>query len=65
MTPNPTPITISQQFSTELRMAIEDAVSYVIDEARKEGELVSGETAYKMVECIASAKQAEFQGQFD
>ena len=55
-------ITVSHQFSTELRMAVEDAVEFVISEAAKEGELVSGETAYKMLECIASAKQAEFQG---
>lgn len=55
-------ITISNEFNTELRLAVEDAVEFVISEAAKEGELVSGETAWKMLECLAQAKQAEFQG---
>ena len=55
-------ITISQEFSTELRLTVEDAVEYVISEAVKEGELVSGETCWKVLECLAQAKQAEFQG---
>ena len=55
-------ITISHEFNTELRLTVEDAVEYVISEAAKEGELVSGETAWKMLECLAQAKQAEFQG---
>ena len=55
-------ITISQEFNTELRMTVEDAVEYVITEAAKQGELVSGETAWKMLECLAQAKQAEFAG---
>ena len=55
-------ITISHEFNTELRLTVEDAVEYVISEAAKEGELVSGETCWKMLECLAQAKQAEFQG---
>jgi len=55
-------ITISQEFSTELRLTVEDAVEYVISEAAKGGELVSGETTWKVLECLAQAKQAEFQG---
>ena len=55
-------ITISQEFNTELRLTVEDAVEYVINEAAKEGELVSGETAWKMISCLAAAKEAEFAG---
>ena len=55
-------VTISQEFSNELRLTIEDAVEYVITEAAKEGELVSGETCWKMIGCLAAAKEAEFAG---
>ena len=55
-------ITISNEFNTELRLTVEDAVQYVISEAAKEGELVSGETAWKMIGCLAAAKEAEFAG---
>ena len=58
-------ITISQEFSTELRELIEDSVEYICSEYAKNGELVSGETAYKMIECIALAKQAQFAGLVD
>ena len=55
-------IQVSHEFNRELRLTVEDAVQFVISEAAKEGELVSGETAWKMLECLAQAKQAEFQG---
>ena len=55
-------IQVSHEFNRELRITVEDAVQFVISEAAKEGELVSGETAWKMLECLAQAKQAEFQG---
>ncbi len=58
-------VTVSQEFSTDLRETIEDMVEYCIGEAFKNGELVSGETAWKMIECLALAKQAEFAGMFN
>ena len=58
-------ITISQEFNTELNELIEDSVEYIINEYAKNGELYSGETVYKMIECIALAKQAQFAGLVD
>lgn len=55
-------ITITKEFSTELRETVEDAVEYVISEAVKRGELVSGETAWNVIECLAVAKVAQFEG---
>ena len=57
-----TNVTISHEFSTGLRETIEDAVAYVINEAAEQGELVSGETAWKVVSAIALAKEAQFAG---
>ena len=56
-------ITISREFNNELCETIEDSVAYIIEEFAKNGELVSGETAYKLLECFAVAKQAEFNGE--
>ena len=58
-------ITISHQFVNELQEVIEDAVEYTIREFAKNGELVSGETAYHIIEALALAKQAEFRGEFN
>ena len=58
-------ITISQEFNTELRELIEDSVEYIIAEYAKNGELYSGETVYKILECLAIAKQAQFRGEVD
>ena len=58
-------VTISHEFTTEMREIIEDSVAYVIAEFASRGELVSGETAYKVLECLALAKQAEFMGLVD
>lgn len=55
-------ITISREFNKELTETIEDMVEYTISEAAKRGELVSGETAWKMISCLAAAKEAEFAG---
>ena len=55
-------ITISREFNTELTQTIEDMVEYTISEAMKRGELVSGETAWKMVGALAETKEAEFAG---
>ena len=56
-------ITISREFNNELCETIEDSVAYIIEEYAKNGEFVSGETAYKLLECFALAKQAEFNGE--
>ena len=58
-------VTISHQFVDELQQVIEDAVEYTISEFAKNGELVSGETAFKIIEALAVAKQAEFRGEFN
>ena len=52
----------TNQFITE---TIEDTVSYICQELASSGELISGETVYKVMECYALAKQAEYQGMFD
>ena len=55
---------ISRETHDNLVGAVEDAISYALDEARKEGELVSGETAWNIVLCRATAKVLEFEGHF-
>ena len=56
-------ITLSHEFVDELQMVVEDAIEYTIREFYKNGELVSGETAYKVLEALAIAKQAQFRGE--
>ena len=58
-------IKVSYQASTELRETLEDMVEYWCSEQRKEGELIAGQTAWKMIGCIAAAKEAQFQGMFN
>ena len=58
-----TNITISPEFVSELRETIEDSVEYTIREFVSNGELISGETAWKVIEVLAIAKQAEFRGE--
>ena len=58
-------IKVSYQAHVELRETLEDMVEFWINEQRKEGELISGETAWKMISCLAAAKEAEFGGMFD
>ena len=60
-----TNITISSEFVNELQDVIEDAVEYTIREYASHGELISGESAYKIIEALALAKQAQFQGLID
>ena len=55
-------VSVSYQASTELRELIEDTVEFWCDASRQNGELIAGETAWKMIECIAQAKQAQMQG---
>ena len=58
-------VQVSFQASTELKETLEDMVEYWCEQQRKEGELIAGETAWKMIECIANAKQAQFAGLCD
>ena len=60
-----TNITLSHEFVDELQMVVEDAIEYTIAQFAKDGELVSGETAWKVLEALAVAKQAQFQGLVD
>ena len=60
-----TNVTLSHEFVDELQMVVEDAIEFTIREFAKNGELVSGETAYKVLEALAVAKQAEFRGEFN
>ena len=52
-------VTVSYQAATELRETIEDTIEYWCRECQKNGELVAGETAWKMLECLAVAKQEQ------
>ena len=58
-------VQVSYQFATEVKETIEDMVEYLVSESVKNGQLISGETVYKMIESVAVAKQAEMQSQFD
>ncbi len=60
-----TNITLSHEFVDELQMVVEDAIEYTIREFAKDGELISGESAWKVLEALAVAKQAQFQGLVD
>ena len=56
-------ITISQELNTEFTEMLEDCVEYITTEYYTQGELVSGQTLYKMMEAFALAKLAQFDGE--
>ena len=58
-------VTISRESVTELRELLEDTVEYWVREQCESGELVSGETAWKAVSALATAKEAQFAGLID
>ena len=58
-------ITVSREFATELNETIEDCIQYTINEYAQQGELISGETAWKIISCYAEAKLAEYSGAFN
>ena len=60
-----TRITIQPEVLKEITGVIEDAVEYACTPDVTQGALISGETVWKIVECLAITKQAEFQGLFD
>ena len=49
---------ISRELSQEIQEVIEDTVQYFCDQ-----HVVSGELAWILVECLATAKLAELQGE--
>ncbi len=53
---------ISRETLRNITGSVEDAVAYELEEARKNGELVSGECAANVVLCYYMAKVAEFEG---
>ena len=56
-------VTVSYQFATEVKEGIEDMVEYLVNESVNNGNLISGETVYKIIEAVAVAKQAEMAGE--
>ncbi len=58
-------ITISRESASELNSLLEDTVEYFVTEAQQSGELISGETAWKLIAAYAATKEAEFQGMFN
>ena len=58
-------VTLNRESVTELNELIEDSVEYWVQECVNNGELVSGETAWKVVAAYAQAKEAEFAGLLD
>ena len=51
---------ISREAMTELRELVEDVVEMFCD-----NNMISGEIAYTMVECLAVAKVAQMKGEVD
>ena len=50
-------MTITQEQLDFITETLEDTVGFICGE-----EMISGESVYKIMECLAVAKQAEFQG---
>lgn len=57
-------VTVSYQAATDFNEQLEDLVEYFCSEQAKEGQLISGETLWAMMECYALAKQEEMKGAF-
>ena len=53
-------VTVSRETEQELRELLEDAIEYVCD-----NNVVSGQTARAITECLAIAKQAQLSGLVD
>lgn len=52
--------TLTREAHQELTEIIEDSVQYFCNE-----HIISGELAWVVIECLAKAKQAQFQGVID
>ena len=59
-------VSITKEINQEVVETVEDTVQYLCSEINKDpgyfGTMVSGETVWAMVECLAIAKQAEMAG---
>ena len=55
-------IVVSPDLITEVQELLEDTCEYICREEFNAGSPLSGETYWKIVECLAIAKQAEMQG---
>ena len=58
-------VQVSYQFATDVKESVEDLVEYLVNEELNNGNLISGETVYKIIESVAVAKQAQMQGLVD
>ena len=58
-------IKLNRNSVTELNELMEDAVEYWCRECASRGELVAGQSAWRVVEAFALAKQAEMAGLCD
>ena len=58
-------ITVSREFATELNECVEDVIEYTIREYAEQGQLISGETAWKIISSYAEAKIAQMNGLCD
>ena len=55
-------ITVSPELVSEIQELLEDSVEYLCRAEYEAGNITSGETIYKIIECLAIAKQAEMHG---
>ena len=60
-----TTVVLDREIANEIREMVEDVVEDVCRRAGKRGTLVSGETAWKVVNAVALAKEAQFAGLVD
>ena len=55
-------IEVSRESHDLLVETVEDAIEYACDHAMRNGEPISGQTAYTILLCRAQARLAEFEG---
>ena len=55
--------TITKDQSDTIRETIEDTVQYLCQEMFESGTPMSGETVWTVIQCLAEAKVAQFQGE--
>ena len=58
-------VTVQPEAVTILRELLEDSVAHWCEGEFMNGTPVSGETAWKIIECLAVAKQAQFKGEIE
>ena len=55
-------ITVTHELVNDVQEVLEDVVEYLVREEFNAGRLIAGESVWKIIECLAVAKQAEMQG---